>query len=79
VPVREPAAEQFADQLDRVAAGDAVAHGEGGDGGLQAGAEGAPGNAARKLGARLGGTLGAAHPVQGCSLTLTAIGGNSQT
>ncbi len=61
---REPAAEELPAQLDRVAAGDAVPDRQGGDGRLEAGTEGAAGNAGRQLGARLCGTGRAAQPVQ---------------
>ena len=60
----ELGAEQLAHELHRVAAGDAVAHGERGDRRLQARTEGAPWHLGRKLGPRLGGAGGAAQPVQ---------------
>ena len=58
----ELGAEQLAHELHRVAAGDAVAHGD--DRGLQPRPERGPANAGRKLGPRLGGAGGAAQPVQ---------------
>jgi hypothetical protein len=49
---RRAAAEELAHELDRVAAGEAVSDREGGDGRLEAGAEGAAGRLGRQLGAR---------------------------
>ena len=49
---REPATEQLTNELDRVAAGDAVSDRQGGDGRLEAGTESAAGNVGRQLGAR---------------------------
>jgi len=52
---RKLATKELAHKLGGVAAGDAVSDREGGDGRLQAGAEGAAGNLGRQLGAGLGG------------------------
>ena len=57
-------AEQLARQLHGVAAGDAVAHRQGGDCRLKTGAEGARGNIGRKLGAHEGATIRAAQAMQ---------------
>jgi hypothetical protein len=56
--------EELSDELDRVAAGDAVAHREGGDRRLQARAEGAPGHGGRQRGARHGAALRAAQTLE---------------
>ena len=60
----ESGAEQLAGQLDRVPAGDAVAHGKGGDRRLQARAEGTRRHLGRKLGPHLGAAVRAAQALQ---------------
>src|SRR5665648_979783 len=61
---RERGAEQLAKKLCGVAPGDAVAHRECGDRRLEARAEGSRRHPGRQLCPRLGGTSGAAQPVQ---------------
>ena len=60
----EPGAEQLTGQLDRVPAGDAVAHDQGGDRRLEARAEGTRRHLGRKVGARDGPAVRAAQALQ---------------
>jgi len=61
---RERRAKQLAQELCGIAPRDAVAHREAGDRRLQARAEGSGRHPGRQLGPRLGGTSGAAQPLQ---------------
>ena len=61
---RELGAEQLSHQFHRVAAGDAVSDGEGGDRRLQARAEGSRWHSGRQCGAHGGAAVGATQPLQ---------------
>ena len=78
-PGREPAAEQLAHELDRVAAGDTVSDREGGDGRLEAGTEGAAGNVAGSSARVRPPQTGQRRHMRRCSPTSTAISGSSAT